>query len=504
MRNQSRWLGGLCLGLVCLVRSISAQETAVSALSVLPTAEVAEHGLPPIPYSMLVNLSYNKAEDTRLGLSPAQREQLAALYAAQGSESSRCQAVLNRIDEAGLRNFRFQAATQALNEAEQARLQLAAQHVFTKAQRAAIRQTHRREMLRAASTAVTSPWPPPNVYPTVSLRQHLLNGDLLSVLEATSVQEALAFTDEQWLRVEAVRKQAYPAAQTLILQLRDEVSVQSPLKTANPVVVPSDLDAFTKETMALLTEAQRKTFDQLTQTQRTEYQTAMQAKRPIDVATVHSKYSLVMTHGGVRQTRSLIGPVARIDVVLHNAFDTPEIIEKLALTETQQKKIARKLQEFQTTVTQQHNERQQPILQKETAHRQQIRARVEAHNAEFQSQLADLLTPEQSARLKQEVWKGMSWAALQDPEFAELLQLTEEQKTAIDTIRKIPAPQMPSFTTPDSKPDDFFQRSQEFQKKMSEHHAEIARKLVGALTPQQHEQYEKLTGVRLPKPMTKE
>lgn len=504
MQNQCRWVGGLCLGLVCLARSAAAQEAAVSALSVLPTAEVAEHGLPPIPHSMLVNLSYNRAEATRLGLSTTQREQLAALYAAQGAESSRWQAVLNRIEQAGLKNFRFQAAVQTLNEAEQARMQLAAQHVLTKAQRAALRQTHRREILRAASTSVTAPSLPASVYPTHSLRQHLLNGDLLSVLEATTVQEALAFTDEQWLRVEAVRQRAYPAARNLILQLRDEVTALSPITAASPVIAQTNLDSFTRETMALLTDAQRKTFEQLTKTQRTEFQAAMQARRPIDGATYHKQYSLVMAHGSVRQTRSLVGPVARIDVVLHNSFDTPEIIEKLALTDTQQQDIAKKLLEFQSTVTQQHNERQQAILQKETTQREQIKARLDAHNTEFQSPLADLLTPEQSARLMQEVWKSLSWAAFQDPEFANLLQLSEEQKTTIDTIRKTPAPQMPTPAKTENQPDDFFKRSQEFQKKMSDHQAEVARKLIGTLTPQQHELYEKLTGYRLVKPMTKD
>ena len=501
MRNGYRWVGGLCFGLMYLACSVSAQETAVSALSVLPTADVAERGLPPIPFSMLANLTYNKAEATRLGMTKAQQEQLTGLYTALGNESSRWQGVLDRIEQIGLKNYRFNNAVQELNEEERARFQMAAQHILTQAQRARFRQSHRPEILRAASSTSRTFT---QVYPSASLRQHLANGDLLSVLEAQTVQQALEFTDEQWLRVEAARKDAYAAARALIIQLREEGVTRSSAAVTSPVKVQPLLQPFTQESMALLTEDQRKTHEQLAQAQRTEFQAAMQARRPIDAANFHTQFSLVMAHGGVRQMKSSTGPEARIEVVLHNAFASPEVIQKLALTEAQQQSLNKKLLEFQTVVTQIHNEQQHSSLQADTAQREKLRTRVQAHNAEYQTRLADLLTPEQTARLKKEVWKSVGWPALLEPEIADELKLTEEQTSAIDVIRKAPAPQMPMPTMPDGNPNDFFNRSQEFHKKMSEHQATIARKVSETLTPQQHERFEQLTGIKLVKPTTKE
>src|SRR5439155_8365899 len=128
------------------------------------------------------------------------------------------------------------------------------------------------------------------------------------------------------------------------------------------------------------------------------------------------------------------------EVTLHNAFGSPEVVEALELTESQQIEITRRLGEMHDRVVKLLSEQQQVTQKSDNVKRDKLRELVIAHNREYQKQLADLLTSGQNDQLKKECWKSLGWSALLQPEVAAQLQLTDEQKATIDTAIKTPAP----------------------------------------------------------------
>ena len=106
---------------------------------------------------------------------------------------------------------------------------------------------------------------------------------------------------------------------------------------------------------------------------------------------------------------------------------------------------------------------------------------------------------EQHAQLKKECLKSLGLAALIKPEVTEQLQLTEEQSTFIAAQLKKPAPAMPNFGTPSGSFEAFKKQSDDFHRKMTEHHTAMTSAIWDKLTPEQRTLFEAMTGLTQPR-----
>ena len=402
---------------------------------------------------------------------------------------------MSSLEQAGLKSFRLQSAATELIEEAAAKAQIKAQTLLTADQRAKLRQAHRLEIQQ---TAFVAPKPSLNSIGMGSLHQQCENGDLLSVLEIPEIQQTLSLTDEQWQRVEATKKTAYVAARELVWQGREFATPMISSGWNAPNLQPL-IDQFGKETLSLLSEAQSAKFKGLVQEQQKQLQAAAmrnEIKNPDDF----KKFSLAMPHGGITQMQSRANDKgSSLEITLNNAFAHPEVVQQLELTDAQQPEIAKRLADFHGVLLKKLNEHQQTSQQADTKNRDRLRELVVAHNAESQKQLADLLTADQQTALKKVCLKSLGWSALLQPEVAEQLQLTAEQKTAIAAAITTPAPQVTPFANPSNDFDAFKKHADEFHRKMSQHHAGIAHRVWDALSPEQRTQFENLTGLRPPK-----
>jgi len=421
------------------------------------------------------------------------------LITAHHAGTNRLQLVLSSLDQAGLKSYRLQvAATELIDEAV-ANVQAKAQALLTPEQRAKLRQAHRREIQQVSQV---SRKPPLSTIGMRPLHHQLENGDLLSVLELPEIQQSLAITDEQWERIEAAKKSAYPAARELILQAREFATPIFSNSFFNAPNLQPMIEQFSKETLSLLTEAQRTKFQELADTQKKRLEAAIKRNEIKDVNSL-SQFSLVMPHGTMKQFQSHTkNGINQLEVTLHNAFGSPEVVEALELTESQQIEITRRLGEMHDRVVKLLTEQQQVSQKSDNVKRDKLRELVIAHNREYQKQLADLLTSGQNDQLKKECWKSLGWSALLQPEVAAQLQLTDEQKATIDAAIKTPAPQITPFTNSDDF-EAFKKHYEKFHRKLSEHRAGIKKRVLTSLTQTQREQFEKLTGISSSLPNSK-
>ena len=496
MRRQHALVGMLSLGLSFGTFSAFGQEPRSGDAPVAQTEATStdDSNLPQIPMQVILRLQGNIAESQKLGLTNAQKDDLAAFIKVHNAEKNRIQLVLSSLDKLGLKSFRLQSAAKELTDEADAKAQTKVQTILTAQQRAMLRQAHRLEIQQVSFTSK----PSLSAVGFGTLHQQWANGDQLSVLEIPEIQQTLLLSDEQWKRVEATNKTAYVAAREVILKGKEFAVPMISASASVPNVYPQ-VEQFQKEALSQLTEQQRAKFEEIVQEQRKEFQVAAK-RQEIKFPADFKKLSLAFPHGGIIHMRSHVNDQgSRYEFTLNNALAHPDVVQQLGLTEEQQKTFARELQEFHKVLLTKFNENQQTSAQTESKKLEQLRELVVAHNAESQKQLADLLTPEQQATLKKECLKSLGWSALLQKDVAESLQLTAEQMSSIKSALKTPAPQMKPFTNPPGDFDAFRNRSDEFHKKMSQYHTEISHRIWEVLSSEQRQQFESMTGIRPPK-----
>ncbi|MFM9963754.1 MAG: hypothetical protein ACKV2Q_21300 [Planctomycetaceae bacterium] len=502
MRNQPLLVGALSVSLCVGAWQAIAQETQPmnSAKSNDAGNPIDSTTLPAVPLTIISRATWSGPEADRLGLTKKQREDLSAFVTAHYQQTSRIQRVQTELDHSGLKNHRFQLAITELVDDLNAKAQTKVQTLFTAEQLAKLRQAHRQE-IQQASFVTRRNSPQPSTIGMPSLDTVLANHDLLSILELSEIQQALSVTDEQWQRIEAAKKAGHLAARPMILKAAD-------------VVFPGDPTVDTSLTK-LIEQFGKDTLQQLSEEQRTQYQTLVQERQKKlaaitanPAANTHAnspaemiaRFQPFFSHGTPTQMQSqATGAESTFKVTLHNAFAIPEVQNKLQLTESQQQEIAKQLAEFQPIVVKHLQEQHRKTFQAETVRRERLRELVLAHNAESEKQLADLLTADQQARLKQECWKSLGLSSLLRTEIAEQLQLTGEQSAFIRTQLQKPSPTMPNFGAPGTPFEVFKKQSEDFHRKMLEHHTAINSAVWENLTPEQREKFEKLTGLKPPR-----
>ena len=464
----------------------------VKASNVTNAADVP--ALPPIPMFIITQVASYKVEADKVGLTQKQREELTKFATVHHQQTSKLQRVQVELERAGVKNHRCQrAVTQLIDEAN-AEGQLKAQSLFTAEQLAKLRQAHRQQIQQVALVAGRNQLPPSTIG-MPPLDTQFGNSDLLSILELPEIQQALSITDEQWQRIEAVKKEAYPAARQTILKAAEAMP---PIEPASDTSLPKAVEQFTKENLELLTQEQRTQYQQLLQQRQAKFSAAPA------VGTGPLAFKSIMPHGApVQMSSKSVGAEVSIEVTLNDAFADAEVRDKLKLSETQQEEFARRLAEFKPTVVKLLQDQHRAAYEVETARVGRLRELVLAHNAESQKQLADLLTAEQQAQLKKECWKSLGWAALLKPEVSDKLQLTDEQRTLIDAQLKKPGPAAPNLAVPGASFEDFKKQSDEFHRKVTEHHAAIHSTIWSQLTPDQQRECQRSIGLTPPrKPVT--
>lgn len=455
-----------------------------------PDTKVVEApALPPIPLTVISRVPWNIHEADRLGLTKVKREELTAFISAHNQETSQIQRLLTDLDQARLKNFRFQIAITELVDEANSKAHVKAQTFFTAEQLAKLRQAHRQEIQQASFTTRKVPLQP-NAILMPPLDTALANHDLLSILELPEIQQALSIDDEQWQKIEVAKQKAATAARQLILV----AAKKEP--TPVPAVDPDGQRLFEKllqDTLQLLNEKQRLLYQELVQERQKKFQAPPAKGEPM------RDFKLIMPHGVPTASRSfIVGTESTIQLTLHNAFADPEVIQRLQLDETQQQDIADKLEEFKPVLAKRFQEQQQVQLQKDQGRQQKLREIVLAHNVEFEKPLAEMLTEDQHARLKKECLKSLGLGVLLKPEVAQQLQLTDAQLKFIAAQLNKPAPAMPQFGAPNGSFEAFKKQSEDFHRQMTEHHMTMTAAVWGKLTSEQRTQLEELTGLKQP------
>ena len=449
--------------------------------------------LPSIPLNVISRVAGSVLEADKLSLTKEKREELSAFITAHHQETSRLQRLQADLDLARLKSHRLQFAITELVDEANSKSQIKGQTFFSAEQLAKLRQVHRQE-IQQTSFNVRKNSPLPNAIMMPPLDTILANNDLLSVLELPTIQQALAITDEQWQKIEVAKHDAYSAARQLVLDIAK--------KEAAPIL-EVDLEGqmlfekLLKDTLQILNDKQRSQYHELVQERQKKFTTP-----PVRGEALRD-FKLILPHGASTSSQTfVVGAESTIRLTLHSAFADPEVIQRLQLTETQQDDITNKLDEFNPLLAKRYQDQHRGHFQKEQLRLQKLREIVLAHNTESQKPLANLLTAEQHAQLKKECLKSLGLASIIKPEVIEQLQLTEEQSTFIAAQLKKPAPAMPNFGTPSGSFEAFKKQSDDFHRKMTEHHTTMTAAIWDKLTPGQRTQFEAMTGLTQPRKLS--
>lgn len=118
--------------------------------------------------------------------------------------------------------------------------------------------------------------------------------------------------------------------------------------------------------------------------------------------------------------------------------------------------------------------------------REERRTKFEDSSKASNKAVAEILKPEQVKRLKQISWQQRGGAAMEDPEVAEALKLTDEQKGKIKTLREDTGKEMRELIKGGNR--------EEARKKMGELRKANNEKLQAVLTAEQKAKLKELTG----------
>lgn len=454
-----------------------------------------------IPFRMLQQIVQGYGhEPIKSDLSEAQVEAMKKVQSAQNNRELEVTHLSGMLSQSPFRNRRFRAAIDQLRAENEELLRAQWMEIITPEQQKTLRRRNRQAILRASleSQQVDRSL----LESQESIDQLVTNEDLLSVIERPAVQDLLEITDEQFNRVEELRANARGEALLVLKSAAELARVKPGLRVAPPV--QSDVwKRLNERTMKVLNPEQSKAYHELLSNPG-RFQKLV--SRNADAT--HPRFQLMMPHGSSRSIRTEVkdGQVTTT-VGLHNAFENPELVKELKLTDAQQMEISKILDELRPEIVAGIEASQKAHHQHETEKRKGFDDLLKAHNQQFHTKALSLLTVSQLATLEKERYGGLGLTALQKPQIVAALNLTEEQSKAIANIlaQKAPNVEMPMMG-PSSTPEEFQKQAEEFHKRAREngekyraHHEKKCEEILAVMSEEQCAKFAEMTGFELRK-----
>ena len=468
---------------VCLT-FLQAQQSSTPPATGLQTSD-------DIPFRMLhqiaSGLTYGQIKED---LSIDQTDAMKKAQAAQTPAEMSIAQLSRMLSQSSLRNRRFRVAIEQMRAEKENQLRAAWMMIITAEQQKTLRRRNRHAILQASLESQRGDRS--LLDHQESIDQLMINEDLLSVVERPAIQDLLEITDEQFSQVEDLRKAAQADATTVLLKA-SELANHSTESAAGPSHQSEAWGRLNERTMRVLNAQQNAAYRELRSPVRQRKHLSREAG-----------LSLMRQHGETLDIRTEVkdGQVTTT-VVLHNAFEHPELIKELKLSDAQQKDITKILDELRPEIVAEIQVSRKAYHDRESKKRAAFDELLNAHNRQFHTKSVGLLTAAQSSTLEKERFRGLGLAALQKPQIKAALNLTEEQSKAIADIQTRRAPQMElptmqEMATPVTQ-EEFHKRALESSQKIREFMDRQSEDIGAVLSDQQRITFTQLTEHQFPR-----
>jgi hypothetical protein len=444
-----------------------------------------------IPFRMLhqiaSGLTYGQLKED---ISIAQKDAMKKAQAEQTPAEMSIAQLSRMLSQSSLRNRRFRVAIEQMRAEKENQLHAEWMKIITPEQQRTLRRRNRHAILQASLESQRGDRS--LLDHQESIDQLMINEDLLSVVERPAIQDLLEITDEQFSQVEDLRREAEADAMTVLLNA-SELAKQSTESAAGPSHQSDARGHLNERTMRVLNAQQTAAYRELGSP-------VSQRKR----LSREARLSLMRQHGETLDIRTEVkdGQVTTT-VVLHDAFEHPELVKELKLSDAQQKEISKILDELRPEIVAEIESSRKAYHDRESKKRAAFDELLNAHNRQFHTKAVGLLTTAQSSTLGKERFRGLGLPALQKPEIKAALNLTEEQSKAIADIQTRPAPQVEIPTvqemTPPVSQEEFHKRALESGQKIREFMDRQSKDIGAVLSDEQRITFTGMTGHQFPR-----
>lgn len=482
-----------CLLVIVAVVSVE-MKVCLTFLQAQQSSETPTPGLQSsedIPFRMLhqiaSGLTYGQLKED---ISIAQKDAMKKAQAEQTPAEMSIAQLSRMLSQSSLRNRRFRVAIEQMRAEKENQLHAEWMKIITPEQQRTLRRRNRHAILQASLESQRGDRS--LLDHQESIDQLMINEDLLSVVERPAIQDLLEITDEQFSQVEDLRREAEADAMTVLLNA-SEFAKQSTESAAGPSHQSDARGQLNERTMRVLNAQQTAAYRELGSP-------VSQRKR----LSREARLSLMRQHGETLDIRTEVkdGQVTTT-VVLHDAFEHPELVKELKLSDAQQKEISKILDELRPEIVAEIESSRKAYHDRESKKRAAFDELLNAHNRQFHTKAVGLLTTAQSSTLGKERFRGLGLPALQKPEIKAALNLTEEQSKAIADIQTRPAPQVEIPTvqemTPPVSQEEFHKRALESGQKIREFMDRQSKDIGAVLSDEQRITFTGMTGHQFPR-----
>ena len=489
------FLAVVSMGMGICLTSLQAQQSIEPPASGLQSSE-------DIPFQLLQQIArgYGSTQ-IKSDLSEAQIEAMKKVLSAPDARETEIFQLSAALSQSPLRNRRFRAAIDQWKTEKQEHLREEWLKIITPEQQKVLKRRNRQAILQASlESRQTDRSLLDN---QESIDQLMTNEDMLSVIERPAIQDLLEITDDQFTKIEEL--QANAQADALLVLKRASASAKPSQESPVASTAPSDIwKRLNERTMKVLSAEQSTAYLELLSNPDRLQKLISNG----NADAIQAGFRLMMPHGASRSISTEVrdGQLTTT-VVLHNAFENPELIRELKITDTQQRDITKILDELRPEIVAEIEANQKAYHQRETEKRKGFDELLKAHNQQFHAKAISLLTVPQLAVLEKERYRGLGMVALTRPQVVATLKLTEEQSKSIADILAQPAPNLPlPMILPSSTPEEFQKHAEEFHKrarengeKLAAHHRKLSEEIHAVMSEQQCAKFTEMTGFVLQK-----
>ena len=470
--------------------SLQAQQSSEPPATGLQTPE-------DIPFRMLQQIaSGHTYGQIKEDLSIGQIDAMKKAQAAQNPLEMRIGQLSGMLSQSSVRNRRFRVAIEQMRAEKENQLRAEWMKIITPEQQKTLRRRNRQAILQASLESQRGDRS--LLDHQESIDQLMTNEDLLSVIERPAIQDLLEITDEQFSQVEELRRAAQADAMTVLLKA-SELAKSSTESAAAPVPQSDAWGRLNERTMKVLNVEQTAAYRELCSNPTRQLKLFSSG----NANDIQAGFRLIMPHGSTRDIRTEVkdGQVTTT-VVLHNAFENPELVKELKLSDAQQKDITKILDELRPEIVAGIEASQKAYHDRESKKRAAFDELLKAHNQQFHAKAVSLLTAAQSSTLEKERFRGLGMSALKRPQVVAALNLTQEQSKAIDGIlsQRGPIMEMPMMAH-SSSPEEFQKHAEEFHKRARENGEKFrvfqqkqSEEIHGLLSEEQRKEFSRMTG----------
>lgn len=452
-----------------------------------------------IPFRLLQQIALGHTYgQIKEDISVAQREAMRQAQAAQNPVEMSISQLSGMLSQSPHRNRRFRVAIEQMRAEKENQLRAEWMKIITPEQQKTLRRRNRQAILQASLDSQRGDRS--LLDHLESIDQLMTNEDLLSVIERPAIQDLLEITDEQFSQVEDLRRAAQTDAITVLLKA-SELAKRSSESPALPVPQSDAWGRLNERTMRVMNAEQTAAYRELCSS-------PVRQTKLFSKSNAQPESRLMIQHGAVRgMTTEVKDGQATTTVVLHNAFESPELVKELKLSDAQQSEISKIFDELRPEIVAGIEASQKAHHQHETEKRKGFDDLLKAHNQQFHTKAVSLLTVSQLATLEKERYGGLGLTALQKPQIVAALNLTEEQTKAIANIlaQKAPSVEMPMMG-PSSTPEEFQKQAEDFHKRAREngekyraHHEKKCEEILAVISEEQCAKFAEMTGFELRK-----